>query len=56
MTIAADAYANIAAAEESINSALLTFGIASKATEFAEITAVIRLQINHGVISTKGLK
>jgi hypothetical protein len=54
--MAADAYANIAASEDSINSALLTFGIASKATEFTEITEVILLQINQGVISTKGLK
>jgi hypothetical protein len=54
--MATDAYANIAASDDSINNELLTLGIASKDTEFTETAEVILLQINHGVISTKGLK
>jgi hypothetical protein len=56
MTAAIDEYANIAANEDSISRALLTFGVASKAAEFTEIRAAILFQVNHGVISTKGLK
>ena len=56
MMMTTDAYANIAASEERIISAVLMFGIVSKAAALTDITAVILRQINHGVTSTKGLK